>query len=401
MSSNNRGESARTDVGSRIEIVPLQAKRRLAGPFKSGTFGNIARMDANRGITESSREYMAERTNDQLYGVANAAGKDISSIRDTMLHMNNVMAKNTAERITAVTNLVDSLEEEEDRTGMKGAYTGGTAGLDTFGVLKLFATKTAGATWYSTSWNTNPRTISQYVVDPQDSRVYFGADSPANTPLNITGDGSGVAYVDQANTGIWLDITDAWLNTEMTFYFWIDSSDTTTDQALIQTRYSSGTCNFRGYKTWLKNDKIYFEIEPLTDLFLTVFEQNLTSSGLPRNRWVGMKLVTRTASAGLTTPDVRCELYLNYDVNNQSLAGWIKTGQYQFSETISIPESWADDPIVTGCATLGDGTADKIIASNEEVFAKLTAGTGQWFGFTNVNKIFMKWASIREIDALP
>ncbi len=393
-------ESSRTDIASNIKIIPLATKRKFPAPFKSGTFGHVARMDANRGITESSREYMAERTEQQLHPFADAANRDISSIRDTVLHMNNVMAKNTAERITAVTNVMDSLEAEEDRQGKIGVGTFGTAGLDTFGVLKLYPTKAAAFEWFSTSWNANPRTVVGG-FDSLDGTFWFG--SGPSVPLNITGDGSGEAYVNQP-ASIYLGKDFSPLNTESTLYFYIDPSDTTTSYLHYNSRHTTGSCVHRGYVSRMTNNYVSVVCETLETFEIPgQYTALVEGSGLPRGQWVGFKIVTRTKTAGLGgTPDVVVDVHVNNDIGNQSVSSWPKLASYQFSqESLTVPPSWASDSAVTACSASGDGTGAKIIANDPSVFIKSTAGNTEWWYLLTVSNIRFKYLSIREVDPIP
>jgi hypothetical protein len=100
-------ESDRVDLTKVIDIIPIEKKKGTRGPFKTGSFANVSRVDITRGVTENSREYMAERTQAQLRGVASSANSDISSIRDIVLHLESIMAKNTAARLDLVTNAIE------------------------------------------------------------------------------------------------------------------------------------------------------------------------------------------------------------------------------------------------------------------------------------------------------
>jgi hypothetical protein len=391
------GEGDRTDLARVINLIPIERKKNTKGPFKTGSFANVSRVDITRGITETSREYVAEKTQTQLRGVAaSAANTDISSIRDTVLHLESIMAKNTAARLDLVTNAIDAKEAAEDRLGKLG-YTPGGAGLDTFGVLQLHPTKVGGATWFSTAWNANPRTISQGNSDPNDARFWSGSDNPSTTPIHITGDGTGLAYFNQANTGVWFGVNEAWLNTEMTLNVYIDESDNSTSEIWCISRATTGNCNFEGYLVKYNNpDKIVeFGAWPLENL-MKITDDHPIESGLPRNQWIGLKFVVRTKVA---SSDIFLEVYINYNTSNQTMSAWTKLDENTIGDDEDIPDHWATE--AASCATLGDGTADKIIANDQTVFTRLTVGNTNWWYILNLSKVWLRHCSIREIDPLP
>lgn len=401
----HNSESERTDLTKVIDIIPIDKKKGNRGPFKSGTFGNISRVDITRGITENSREYVAERTQSQLRGVASAANIDISSIRDTVLHLESIMAKNTAARLDLVTNATDAKEAEEDKRGVIGVTTGG-AGFDVFSAFEMYPTKVGGPTWFSTSWNENPRTLTNGGgSDPLDPRVVFSTDVPSDTPFTITGDGSGAAYVEELDIQTIearLVVNDAWLNTEMTIFIWIDAVDDSISHidALSRSKHETA-CSFGGYVGRWNNNSCECEIEVLDPHYVRDLDERPLPAGLPRNQWIGLKFVTRTKTTGVTTPNVVCEAYINYDINNQTPLGWIETSKFEFGDGMAIPPSWAEATEFVDCAGSGDGTADKVIANNSEVFANLLAGNMSAFRVDDVRFCWFKWASIREIDPLP
>lgn len=409
-------EGDRTDQSRVINLIPIERKKNTKGPFKSGSFANVSRVDITRGITETSREYVAEKTREQLRGVAaSAANTDISSIRDTMLHLESIMAKNTAARLDLVTNAIDAKEAEEDRLGRLGFTTGG-AGFDTFGLLMLHPTKSGGPSWFSTSWNGNPRTLTEGGgSDPHDARVSYSNGDPDTTPFTIVGDG--MAYVEEPNmqTSARLYVSDTWVNTEQTIEIWIEETDDTlTDiQARSRSRHQT-SCSFGNYLAiWrdhthgapagedLTIKYAAMEVEPLHPFYIRNLGKRDFPAGLPRNQWIGLKLVTRTRTEGLATPDVVCESYINYDVENQSPSSWVETSSYEFSQLLSIPSGWMEEEEITMCAGLGDGTADKIIANDTEVFAYLGSGNMCWWRVNNIKLCWFRHASIREIDPLP
>jgi hypothetical protein len=406
-------ENERTDLARVIDLIPLERKKNTRGPFKTGSLGNISRFDTTRGITETSREYIAEKTRDQLSGVASAANTDISSIRDAVLHLESIMAKNTAARLETVTNAIDSKEEAEDKLGLSITTVLGGSGLDTFGILMIHPTKSGGPTWFSTEWNNAiARNLGEGDFDPNDARFSYSNGDPDTTELEIMGNGE--CRITEFNDSTRLRVHDTWLNTEQTIYQFVETSDDTYHDIQPRSRSRHETsCSFGNYLIKFRDTRgdtgqaepvdppetlVSIECEVLHPHYRRHLDEHVWG-GIVKGQWMGFKIVTRDMTE---TGYIKVEGYVNYDITKQTMSDWIKITEFIFTGANVFPDAgWPNEPDVIACSGSGDGQADKMIAGNLNMFLYKQTGNECWWRINGMKNTRWKFASVREINPLP
>lgn len=411
-------ESSRTDIASNIKIIPIQSKKKFPAPFKSGAFGQLARPDANRGITESSREYLAEKTEAQLHPYSTAANLDISSIRDTLLHMNNVMAKNTGERIAAVTDIQDAREEEEDRLGKReGTGVAPTEPtLDPFGITKV--NPSVGKEWFSTSFSQG--SSRSYNMDAAN---YIGYDSiDPEFYMNLIGDSNatinaGEIEVDGGSPRIYVE--GPWENTEQTAYIRFSFPTAQPAGMYIHSGARSnhevfdGSGNRCGFGRYVAKFDHGRASGPKTACDKEVMHPIHTSeevdaqpfSGFFTDKWIGIKQITRTIAG---SSRVKVEAWVD-DTGGLNGGNWVKNSEWTDDGSIPIDpvDITTNQSFVDACMISDDPyTPLKVNSQPPASTANLTqvwldAARHCWWRIENCDKVRFKWMSVREIDPLP
>jgi hypothetical protein len=286
--------------------------------------------------------------------------------------------------------------------------------VDTFGVIKLNPTKSGGAEWFSTAWNNGQSrnlTEGSGNTDPYDNAFSYANGNPDTTPLQITG--AGEAKITEYNDSCRMFVSGTWLNTEMTIYQFIETSDNSFHDIQPRSRSRHETaCSFGNYLVKFRDttgdsgnptpqvptEKLTsVEVEVLHPVYRRRLDEKIWATGIPKGQWVGFKQITRTMTSTL---DVRVEGWVNYDIEDQQ--AWAKVSEFTITSSNLSPDSgWATDPIVTGCSNQGDGQANKIISGDPNMFKYTLTGNKCWWRINGMKNARWKFASVREIDPLP
>ena len=205
------------------------------------------------------------------------------------------------------------------------------SGLDKFGVKMLYSTITGGKEWYSKWDNGIPRIFTG--VDPLDP--WFDANH-GNATYSIDGNGlfkiSGPVprmYIHDPT----LNVANSWHDVEMTVYA-MRVTDNNTAYAGIEAvaRTNHGTtgpelrnlCDTRGDGGRLRYDgHSDFEKETSHPNWTPVANKLIFSGGLPKNIWIGMKLVIYDTTDG----NVKLELWYD-DSDGLNGGNWKKINEF-------------------------------------------------------------------------
>ena len=258
------------------------------------------------------------------------------------------------------------------------------AETDPFGITQLYQTVSNGRTWNSSDWNNNiARTLPSGSRDPYDPTGDFIARGDGS----ITIDGKGTAIVVGSAPRLYL--YDAakkktWNNVEVTFYAQrINESQTLSYQgfeAVAKTDHTDDAdlCGTRGYGgRMLYDGRIDFEKEidhHASDGYVQFGTVNPWSS-LPKNQWIGYKLV----AYDIDSNSVKLELY-------RDLTGGLNGGTWQLMT--SAVDSGQYGSGHTAC-TSGVNPAQVLTGPNVAIYIR-NDGLGQ---------AQYKWFSVREIAA--
>lgn len=290
----------------------------------------------------------------------------------------------------------------------------GSSNLDTFGILKLFPTKTGGKEWFSTAWATGgSRTLASGETDPNDSRFHYSNGDPDTTEIEITGASPGeVVHPNEFNTSCRMYVFDTWLNTEITWYLYSPSSDNQFTDIQLRSRSRHETsCSFGNYLViWRDHTHgapsgedtttkyVAVEVEPMHPFYVRHLGELGLPAGLPKDQWIGLKQITRNMTA---SGNIKVEGYINYDIANQTSGAWTPLVSYTFTGTNpTVPSAWASDAAVDACVGTGDGQGTKMNDGDEECFRYTGTGNMAWVRANNVTSTRFKFASVREIDPL-
>lgn len=212
-----------------------------------------------------------------------------------------------------------------------------TPGLDVFGTRQLYPTVIGGRTW-NAKWGSHPRTLSDGQTDPYDPEFHLRG---SNHTLRIPGDGSAKSSGDTIRFYL-SSPGKTWLNTELTVYARRVAEQRDADGSTgfeFQTRTANGhtessgknsaglplQCDGHSYGYSLRYDgRALFEKELRHPIYTSQVAKNIWNGGsLPRNQWIGIKVITYNLPNG----HVKLELWRDL-TDGLSGGSWEKVHEY-------------------------------------------------------------------------
>ncbi|MFY0566944.1 discoidin domain-containing protein [Archangium lansingense] len=264
-----------------------------------------------------------------------------------------------------------------------------TPGRDVFGSHEIYPTVPNGRMW-SAKWNANPRKLSAGQDDPYDAEFHMRG---SNHTLDIRGDGTAKS----AGSTIRFYLSSpgkTWFNTELTIYARRVSEQSNADSSTgfeFQARTADGhtedgsaknaaglpqQCDGHSYGYSLRYDgRALFEKELRHPTYTSQVSRNIWSGGaLPRNQWIGIKVIT------YSKPDGGVKLELWRDLTDGADGGkWEKVHEY------TDVGGWSISPSVAASCAI---PADFRITTPQPIFIIRNSNIAeQWY----------KKATLREI----
>lgn len=242
-----------------------------------------------------------------------------------------------------------------------------TSSTDAFGTRAVYPSAASGRSWHA-KWDSNPRTLTNGQVDPQDPEFWMRGSSHT---LQIFGDGTAKS----AGETIRFYIGDRsgnrkWQNVELTMYsqrISEQSDATSTAGFAVETRTGDGhtssttatndegldkRCDGKAYALVLRYDgRAVLQKELKHPTYTSTVARNVWNGGaLPRNQWIGMKVITRNVANG-----VKLEIWR--DLTDGANGGtWEKIHEHTDSG------GWSIDPSIAASCNIAP---DHIITTPE------------------------------------
>ena len=302
-----------------IKLVPIPRRKSTHGMFRTGE-NRRARLDVSRELTDSSKDYMVQRIKEELSSFAPNAAIDIQKLRETVLHLGEIIQKNTGEKITGKTNEESQIEHDEDE-----------------GKRML---------WSSILWeNGSIRVITSGQNDPLDPKLgYFATGGTGQ----MTVDGAGKASI---TNGVEPIITVAQQNYNSTVTMNVQFGNTMSAMDINVRNRDTAACQFAGYITtfdWESNG-IYFYKAPVAGLYSDAQAfVDLSTIGVTLSfdtpTWIRSKI------EGRPDTNVRLSAYVMKDGQWIQATSWIDTDANDEMGTLDAGET----TIMTTCAASGD-----------------------------------------------
>jgi hypothetical protein len=320
MSSPTQNQPVDTTAET-INLIPIPRRKSTHGMFRTGE-SRRARLDVSRELTESSKDYMVQRLKEELSSFSPTAAVDIQELRKTVLHLGEIVAKNTGERITAKTNEESQIESDEDE-----------------GVRTL---------WSSILWsNGSARSIPSSGADPFDPKFsYFGSGATGSVSI----DGVGKASVINGNAPvIWIGQTNYNCTVTMNTRF-----GTGIDTVDINLRNrGTASCQFYGYTTSFQfggANGVYFLKIPVSGIVSDPLSSvNLSTLGITlspnTDTWIRAKIEGRPDTS------VRVSAYIMKDGEWKFVSSYTDNDA---NEDSLLPLSGPEATVFSTCAASGD-----------------------------------------------
>ncbi len=260
-----------------------------------------------------------------------------------------------------------------------------SAGVDRFGVRTVYPTTPGGRTWHA-RWDSHPRTIRSGQVDPRDPTFH---NRGSGNSFRILGDGRALSTGGVQRHYIW-DPSGArdWGDVELTFYAMrireeADAPSRTGFTVEVRSgnghsRDDSRTCGGYGYAATFRywgGASLGKELRhPAMADVGGPSGRNIWDGGeLPKNRWIGFKLVVRDVPGG-----VRIELYRDLDEGRDG-------GDWRLMQEYVDRGGWGMSGAPNGCGRpwdwVIDGRHPVVLIRNDQ------------------STLYYKWASVREIGS--
>ena len=284
------------------------------------------------------------------------------------------------------------------------------AGLDTFGITRIYATKAGTLEWNSAHWNNGHARLVQYAGDPYDPTGWTDNHSSGSGD-SLFINGNGVLMINGAGPRFHINSTELYsgndptplvapqffLNTEATGYYRrITTGGAGYDGMEIQVRTgplahaSAGgnVCDATGLASRFRDDgKWDWEKElkhPSSTVYSTKynFDAPLFGEGtIPLKRWIGMKFIVFNID---NDAHVKLETYID-SVSDVTSGPPANGGHWEFvGSMIDSGSNWPGGDI-SGCPDLSQAMA-------------VTVGHGTMLLRTDGEACTWKMVSFREID---
>ena len=302
-----------------VNLVPIPRRKSTHGMFRTGE-NRISRLDVSRDLTESSKDYMVQKIQEELSGLAPTATNDIQALRKTVLHLGEIISKNTGQRIAAKTNEQSQIESDEDEP--------------------------VRTIWSSILWdNDTYRWIDSGEADPYDPKLsYSGTGGTGH--IEILGDGK-ATIIDGVVPTIWIGQS----NYNSTFTANVNVSSQVYGIDINVRNRETAACQFAGYETlfdWGDN-AVYFFKKPVAGIsgdalsFVDLDTLGITLA-YDTDTWI------RTKIEGRPDTNVRISAYLMKDGAWQLVSSYVDTDANDEIGTLDAGET----TIFNDCAASGD-----------------------------------------------
>jgi hypothetical protein len=264
-----------------------------------------------------------------------------------------------------------------------------TPGFDVFGTRQIYSTAANGRTW-SAKWGSHPRTLRAGQTDPYDPEFQLRG---SNHTLRIPGDGTAKSSGDTIRFYL-SSPGKTWLNTELTVYARRVSEQRDADGSTgfeFQTRTANGhtedrrsknsaglplQCDGHSYGYSLRYDgRALFEKELRHPIYTSQVSKNIWNGGsLPRNQWIGIKVIT------YNLPNGRVKLELWRDLTDGLNGGsWEKVHEY------ADAGGWSISPrVAASCAIPSD---HRITTPQPVVIIRNSNIVEQWYKKVTLREI--------------
>ena len=195
-----------------------------------------------------------------------------------------------------------------------GGGNGGTpttTGLDKFGIKQLYAS--VGHDWFSKWDNGHARSFQggpekcpspARIADPDDSGSWLQCNPGSALGQFVRIDGKGVAEMEGKNLRYYIMDGKKWLNVEMTGYYYnVKPFSGTTNVALrlaVRTNHWNYLACASSGTEYAYEEKMNGTIQIRRESGHPYYNENVISSisGVPKQKWVGMKIVCRNTPEG-------------------------------------------------------------------------------------------------------